>query len=282
MDLEGRDKLLAISNIVEDERKILQKMALRALNSVIPKKSMVTTGQTSDDEEPPIKGVKKAMSVKPKNLSLYANPKKNPVCRICKRLEFQGDNKDLYEAHQGNYPTHCPRWAGMNNEERAGIARDAKFCLYCLDPKITFNRYEHPKVCPVRTQKNKYSCTNERCRLHSWICSKHKGENTELLQSFADEMTKRNIAFTYGVQTTSTQDTESKAWIPTTSQTPMEGGYVDTSHLSGQQAMEMRSSKNKSPAQDTSGDNESALPIGDVISQLKELTPEGETFVTKL
>ena len=46
--------------------------------------------------------------------------------------------------------------------------------------------------------------------------------------------------------------------------------------------METRSSKNKSPAQDTSGDNESALPIGDVISQLKELTPEGETLVTKL
>ena len=282
LDLEGRDKLLAISSIVEDERKILQKMAIRALNSVNPKKSMITTMHTSDDEEPRIKGIKKALSVKPKNLSLYANPKKNPLCRICKRLEFQGDNKDLYEAHQGNYPTHCPRWAGMNNEERAEIARDAKFCLYCLDPKVTFNRYEHPKVCPVRTQKNKYSCTNERCRLHSWICSRHKSENAELLQGFADEMTKRNIAFTYGAQATSTQDTQYNAWIPTTSLTPVEGGSVDTNQLSRNLAMETRSSKNKSPGQDASDGNESALPIGEVISQLKELTPEGETLVTKL
>ena len=280
LDLEGRDKLLAISGIVEDERKILQKMAIRALNSVIPKKTMVTTVHTSDDEEPPITRVKKALSVKPKNLSLYANPKKNPLCRICKRLEFQGDNKDLYEAHQGNYPTHCPRWAGMNNEERAKLAREAKFCLYCLDPKVNFNRYEHPKVCPVRTQKNKYSCTNERCRLHSWICSKHKSENAELLQGFADEMTKRNIAFTYGVQPTSPQDTQSNAWIPTTSLTPMEE-TSDASSVS-RLAMEMRSSNKKSPGENTSGINEPVLPIGDVISQLKELTPEGETLVTKL
>ena len=36
LDLEGRDKLLAISSIVEDERKILQTMAIRALKSCIP------------------------------------------------------------------------------------------------------------------------------------------------------------------------------------------------------------------------------------------------------
>ena len=52
MDLEGRDKLLAISSIVEDERKILQKLAIYALNSSLQKKSMVVTVHSSDDEEP--------------------------------------------------------------------------------------------------------------------------------------------------------------------------------------------------------------------------------------
>merc|ERR1719209_295346 len=42
LDLECRDKLLAISSIVEEERKVLQKVAIRALNSSTSKRSMIT------------------------------------------------------------------------------------------------------------------------------------------------------------------------------------------------------------------------------------------------
>ena len=101
----------------------------------------------------------------------------------------------------------------MNNEERFEIAREAKFCLRCLNPRVTFSD-NHLRVCPTNLQKNSYSCT--KCNLHSWVCTKHKSENSGLLQGFANEMTRHNIGFTYLINPLSSQGRRANPWIPTT------------------------------------------------------------------
>ena len=131
-DAYGKEKLDAIVEILEEERKILQRMALRTTPS---SKNMSKSQENADT-----KSIGHRVStIQPKGLSMFTNPRKLPSCRICKELEKRGDNRDLYESHQGNFPTHCPRWAAMSNEDRSEIAKAAKFCLMCMDPKITYN-----------------------------------------------------------------------------------------------------------------------------------------------
>ena len=105
---DGNQKLEESLAIVENERKVLQRLVIRATNST--KKT-----KPSDDSHP--QKNQSVNTVQPKGVSLYNTPRKLSNCRICKELEKSGDNRDLYEAHQGNYPTHCPRWAGMTNDQ---------------------------------------------------------------------------------------------------------------------------------------------------------------------
>ena len=116
-------------------------------------------------------------------------------------MEVRGDNKDLYENHFGNYATHCPRWAGMTNEERCDLAKAAKMCLYCLNPKVVYNAGNAgtgaSHKCITNGTKNRYSCSVNRCLFHSWVCLRHKEENGPLLKKFSEELLKKNLGFTY-------------------------------------------------------------------------------------
>ena len=123
----GKEKLKGLVEIVEEERIVLQRMA----NRVAAKKPK------ADIPKPTGLG---SSNVQPYKFTLFARPKKLPDCRICKELEKKGDNLDLYENHYGNYATHCPRWAGMTNEERRTIAMAAKLCLYCMNPNVTYHK----------------------------------------------------------------------------------------------------------------------------------------------
>ena len=109
LEVHGKEKLEEIATILEDERKILQRLALRPQTAI--KKSSKPGGEDSGP-----KNTHRVSTLQPKGLSLFASPRKLSSCRICKELEKQGDNRDLYELHWGNYPTHCPRWANMSNE----------------------------------------------------------------------------------------------------------------------------------------------------------------------
>ena len=183
LDEEGKEKLEAILGLIEEERKVLQKIAVRSLNSV--RKVKPDDGGTQKSNH-------RSSTTQPKGVSLFNTPRKLSSCRICQELERRGDNRELYEAHQGNYPTHCPRWAAMTNEERGELAKAAKLCLLCMDAKITFtpgNRGTKHK-CVTRQTKNRYSCKVNRCCFHSWVCTRHKSENKELLEKFVVKLQK--------------------------------------------------------------------------------------------
>ena len=76
LDEEGRERLLAIQELVEEERKVLQRMAVRSLNTVKKVKA-----------EDPQKSSHRSSTVQPKGVSLFNVPRKLPNCRICQELE---------------------------------------------------------------------------------------------------------------------------------------------------------------------------------------------------
>ena len=168
----------------------------------------------------------------------------------------------------------------MSNEQRAEIARQAKFCLRCLDPKVTYKN-DHLKVCPTRTQKNRYSCT--KCNLHSWVCIKHRSENSVLLQGFADEMTKRNMGFTY-IAELHLGIGGANPWTPPTARSlnpgvgPMlTGNYaLETGLRLGKQGQDGQGKLPEEVALEAHSPDNPDLPMAEAISQLQKLTPSGE------
>ena len=181
---EGYDKLLEVIDIIETERAIFQ-----VDDQFVDKRSK------RERSKAPIVGNTSSGS-NPRGYQVFRGPVKQPNCRICKCLESRGDTYNLYENHVGNYPTGCPRFAGLTTEERFEITKEAKMCLRCLDPKSTWVQRDGHKNCQIsKTKKNRFSCTNDRCVWHSWICSNHKEENKDLLNKFSSELSKRGLTF---------------------------------------------------------------------------------------
>ena len=118
-------------------------------------------------------------------------------CRICQELERSGRNKDVYEGHYGNYPTHCPRWSELNLFEREKIARAAGYCPQCMHLKVVLksnaqaNRHMSTECTVKFNRKNKYTCLHKECLLHSWICKAHKDENQPLFDAHMAEIASK-------------------------------------------------------------------------------------------
>ena len=274
LENHGKEKLEEIVNILEEERKVLQRLALRPSNST--RKPV-----KAECDEKNSRGYK-VSTVQPKGLSLFSNPRKLSTCRICKELEKRGDNRDLYESHYGNYPTHCPRWAALRNEERNDVAKAAKYCLMCMDPKVTYsaNMSGARHKCVTTSTKNRFSCTNAKCCFHSWVCLRHKEENKELLDKFAAELAKKNMVFVHLTDMCPILDAPTFPGAGFTS--PGEPcndprNEHDIAHL-GTAATNAK--RTKPP--DSTDSSPSSISIPQAIEKLKKLTPSGEELMTKL
>ena len=73
------------------------------------------------------------------SLVAYRPPQRDENCRICNALSAKGDTAHLYDGHLNSFPTGCPRYIGMNIEERRSIAVAAKLCLRCHDPDYVYD-----------------------------------------------------------------------------------------------------------------------------------------------
>ena len=260
LDSAGREKLEAIADLLESERKVLQKMASRTTQ---------TMGKSRKPPDPPPKSTgHRVNKLQPKGLSMFSGPRKLPNCRICQELEKRGDNQDLYESHQGNYATHCPRWAGMTNEERYDVAKAAKLCLFCMDPKVVFNggNTGTKHKCITNGTKNRFSCSVDRCCFHSWVCLRHKDQNKSILEKFVTELQRRNMIFTFVVPLQLNVVTEGNDRDPPV--TPP-GPEVSSSNPA---KINLKLKRNP--------DNDLPLPV--VIEKLKDKTPSGEELSVEL
>ena len=212
MSCFGKDKLKRISKLIKDKRTTLQAKVVKNhfdIPGAPASTSNLNVLQTSDDdsqedtsESAQVPASKcKAFLIYPPYIAHYGMARRLPDCRICKQLESQGDYRDLYDGHHGNYPMHCPRWAEMTMEERLTILQEAGFCDHCLDPRKKLKLRElgaHKRdECNITKRKNRYTCTVPGCSLHSWCCRPHRLKNDELLRAFNDELIKRNQHFTF-------------------------------------------------------------------------------------
>ena len=63
----------------------------------------------------------------------------------------------------------------MTIEERNDVCYKAKVCRFCHDPDYVFQKSGRGHDCPVRNKKkSRYTCTDNRCFVHAWICVDHK------------------------------------------------------------------------------------------------------------
>ena len=132
-------------------------------------------------------------------LIAYKIPRRDEACRVCKTLEANGDTYQLYDGHVHSFPTGCPRYVAMSVDERLQIAMMTKLCLFCHDPEYIWKPRDkdHMLKCQIQVKgKSRYSCQNQSCTQHMWVCRRHKDENNQALRKFKDEMlTKHGLQF---------------------------------------------------------------------------------------
>lgn len=125
--------------------------------------------------------------------SIFKETRRNDDCRICGQLECEGVTSQLYDDHLSTYPTGCPKFIAMKMVKRKDIAIKAKFCLWCLDPEITYDA-SHRDTCRVKTGKiKKYTCEVSNCKNHMWLCSFHKQNNSAQLKRHQDDLKKKGL-----------------------------------------------------------------------------------------
>ena len=135
-------------------------------------------------------------NLKDPQVLLFNPPKPHPTCDVC--VEMQ---KKQYVTpnllHLSAHPTGCPAFIEMNIISRDKVATALKLCKSCLRP----NTNGHEKSCIVFKLKNKknksgktkyeFTCRDDYCYRHMWLCSKHKPRNQESMDKKATDLQQK-------------------------------------------------------------------------------------------
>ena len=107
----------------------------------------------------------------------------------------------LFDNHNSNYPSGCPKFICMSIAVRVKVCRYAKICFWCNDPAyvLKFGDIKADKhKCVSRFSKSRYVCQNSSCNIHIWCWTAHLLENEESLKKFHQEIrTKFNLEFCF-------------------------------------------------------------------------------------
>ena len=60
----------------------------------------------------------------PTGHTTFPQPKRFQDCRICKVLQAQGNQHDLFANHVSDYATGCPKFAELGNEQRLVLVKE--------------------------------------------------------------------------------------------------------------------------------------------------------------
>ena len=145
------------------------------------------------------KAQKTALKVPLPALVFYNPPRNDPSCRVCKHLESKGDTQGIYDNHISNYPTGCPRYMMMSVEERLNLAKAIKLCLRCHHPSYNWKPSDRQHKCGVDDKKkSSFTCPVDSCRIHLWVCSAHKSQNTAAFDKVKQDILNRHgLKFAY-------------------------------------------------------------------------------------
>ena len=106
----------------------------------------------------------------PKSAVAFRPAQRDEKCRVCNALEGIGDTKDLYDNHTQSVAVGCPRFATMSMAKKKEIIKAAQVCDYCLDQNAVVKQGTLHAKCPVLEKKRFYSCAEDGCKTHFWLC----------------------------------------------------------------------------------------------------------------
>jgi hypothetical protein len=137
---------------------------------------------------------------RPPRFQMSPNGMRLQECRICQELERISRNKNVYEGHYGNYPTHCLSWSEMELVNKEKISRAVGYCPQCMGSKVFIKSKHIATECVVNhNRKHMYTCLNKDCLLQSWICKTHMEENQPLYDAHMSEVNSKqqNLKFCF-------------------------------------------------------------------------------------
>ena len=127
----------------------------------------------------------------------FKQPERYEECRVCVHLSStSSSHPNLFEDHLSNYATGCPKFMEATTEVRKTLVKKTKICPQCFHPEVIFHP-GHLKTCTFAKKKNKYSCTEESCKDHMWICLLHKHKNKAAMEQFRKDMQRKGLSLTF-------------------------------------------------------------------------------------
>ena len=126
-----------------------------------------------------------------RGMTIFKNPQRFSECRICDLfVAAQHPPATLHENHLSDWVTGCPVFMKLTTVERFRKAREAEFCINCFDKNVKFASQTHvssqdnqPVQCTVNKEtKHRYSCLDQNCLNHMWICRRHKKLNESTMK----------------------------------------------------------------------------------------------------
>ena len=144
-----------------------------------------------DVKAAPKKAVQQVQIVENNQINLFKPPKPLPTCLVCVELQ-KNQHLSPQLPHLSAHVTGCPKFIEMNIPTRLPICNALKLCKMCLREDSA----GHEKFCMVlkiksrNKAKSKYdfTCTEQYCYRHMWLCTKHKSENQESMDAKATQL----------------------------------------------------------------------------------------------
>ena len=96
------------------------------------------------------------------------------------------------------------------------MAISCKFCTWCLDPDIIWEK-SHNSTCKVLKGDIKgYTCNFEKCRSHMWLCNYHRKANKQHMEKQKDTLEKKGftLSLTSWIMHSSDQPPETAQYTP--------------------------------------------------------------------
>ena len=146
-----------------------------------------------EQEIPPKKLSSIIQVIKPNQSNLFSPPKPLPTCKVCVELP----KKQQISTQLPNLSAHvtgCPNFIEMNMHTRISMCNALKLCKMCMRE----DGENHDKICMVLKLKTKnktkskyeFTCSEEYCYRHIWLCTKHKAQNQSSMDTKANQLSR--------------------------------------------------------------------------------------------
>ena len=126
-------------------------------------------------------------------MTLFNPPKPLPSCKVCVELQ-KTEQVSPQQPHLSVHVTGCPNFIEMNMDTRLSLCNNLKLCKMCMRE----DDIGHDKQCMVLKLKSKnrtkskyeFTCSDQYCYRHMWLCTKHKPQNQNSMDAKAAQLNR--------------------------------------------------------------------------------------------